>query len=369
MADPNSPILQSLIAHDAKQGSVRASLHDLVAQAGSIVGPLLKARSASVPRRQRVHTDFDAVFTDGQEFIGDERGRFKVRCIDTTDLVLPTGRIVVCDPALGDDSPLARQVPPGRYPVRISLYDDDPAAVMVRFSESSPVRWEMALWQGQSESQLQPNEIFGFGVDTATGCFVDASIVGKLADAEVQVEELWESRTLDERTSANVVAYLTRADGRYVSYWGLDDAGDPACLVTEISSFVADERAGTVVDNILERPPGEVPHSFLDAFGLWLEVAHIGKDKQHLVVALFGPGARRAAIELVDEGWNRCTKHRHIIGGDCMGVGGQYVQWEVDKATAGGTALQMWVTIGSRRFATVAPEEPPETGTYAMLDS
>jgi hypothetical protein len=281
--------------------------------------------------------------------------------------VLPTGRIVVCDPAVGDESPLARQVPPGRYPVRLSLYDDDPVAVMVRFSDHTPVRWEMALWPGQSENQLRPNESFGFGVDTATGCFVDASIAGQVANAEIQVEELWESRTLDEQTGANVVAYLTRSDGRYVSYWGLDDAGQPACLVTEIDSFVADERAGTVVDNILERPAGEVRHSFLDAFGLWLELAHIGKDKQHLVVALFGPDARRAALDLVDEGWNRGTGHRHIIGGDCLGIGGQYVQWEVDKATAGGTALQLWITIGRRRYAMVAPEVPPDTGTYALL--
>ncbi|HEX4608481.1 MAG TPA: DUF4241 domain-containing protein, partial [Urbifossiella sp.] len=154
------PILQSLMAHDAKQGSVRAGLHDLVERASSAIEPLLKTRTGERIRQARIHTDFVAAFTDGQEFVGDDRGRFQVRCIDTTDLVLPTGKIVVCDPALGGDTPLVRHVPPGRYPVRLSLYENDPVGAMVRFSNRAPARWEMALWPGPSESQLGPDEIF-----------------------------------------------------------------------------------------------------------------------------------------------------------------------------------------------------------------
>ncbi|HEX4607781.1 MAG TPA: hypothetical protein VH092_06205, partial [Urbifossiella sp.] len=142
----------------------------------------------------------------------------------------------------------------------------------------------------------------------------------------------------------------------------------PVCLVTEINRFVTQERAGVVVNNILDLPSGEIRHAFFDTFGLWLEVARAGKDKQDLVVALFGPGARRASLSLVNESWNRAAEHRHVAGGECLGIGGQYVQWEVDKTATAGTALQVWITIGERRYPAVEPDVPPDTGTYRLLD-
>jgi Protein of unknown function (DUF4241) len=39
------------------------------------------------------------------------------------------------------------------------------------------VTWEPALRPGEDPATLQPDEFFGFGVDTGTGCFLDASAV------------------------------------------------------------------------------------------------------------------------------------------------------------------------------------------------
>jgi hypothetical protein len=315
------------------------------------------------------HTDFVAAFTDGQEFITDECGRRTIRLVKATELVLPTGRIVLCDPSIGREEPLVVEVPPGRYPVTLSLFEDDPVAVMVRFSDRQPVHWELALWPGQQLDELPANHFFGFGVDSATGCFVDASVAHHLPAAEVQVDELWAAKVLDAQTGANVVAYLTRSDGRFPSYWGFDDARRPTCLVTEITRLVTTDRAAAFVGNILDYPPGEVRHSLLDVFGLWLEVARSGKSGRDLVVALFGPRASGASLGLVDGGWNSPVRCRHVTGGSLSegGMACEYVQWEVTEE-AQEAALQIWLTVGDRRHPTVPPAIPPETpGVYGFL--
>jgi hypothetical protein len=103
-------------------------------------------------------------FVDGHRFQTDDGESVTTRIADAGALVLPTGRIVVSDPILDPfNKPFTVVVPPGTYPVLLSLIKDDVALVMVSFAEGSPVRW-------------QATKPANFGVDSATGCLMDQKV-------------------------------------------------------------------------------------------------------------------------------------------------------------------------------------------------
>ncbi|HYR12481.1 MAG TPA: DUF4241 domain-containing protein [Longimicrobium sp.] len=180
------------------------------------------------------------------------------------NLVLPTGRIVACDPFMADeDAPFTRSVPPGRYPVLVNVArrtngDQRVAYAILRFADPRPVGWEMALLPGQDTSTLGENEFFGYGVDAGTGCFMDASVVKPLVErstpengySEDLVELMektyvstwsWMDYVLDPGTGANVIAFSSGwGDGAYPSWWGLDESGAAVCLVTDFGLFWPD---------------------------------------------------------------------------------------------------------------------------------
>src|SRR5437868_3552123 len=97
--------------------------------------------------------DLGRAFRDGERF-----GAATVRVLEVDPLVLPTGRIVACDPSylLGSHSrekAFTRAVPPGRYPVLLALLVSDAipadhpnreavACAMVRFQDRPVERWE-----------------------------------------------------------------------------------------------------------------------------------------------------------------------------------------------------------------------------------
>ena len=60
------------------------------------------------------------------------------------------------------------------------------ACAMVKFCSESPVRWEMALRPGEDLAELRRNQFFGYGVDAGMGCFVDAQVVERRCDEELQ---------------------------------------------------------------------------------------------------------------------------------------------------------------------------------------
>ncbi|MBX9628434.1 MAG: DUF4241 domain-containing protein [Gemmataceae bacterium] len=233
------------------------------------------------------HTDFARAFTPGTVF-RDSKGREDVaEVVDAGELVLPTGRVVACDPAylqtdgLDRQPPYTRTVTPGRYPLRLSLahpvarpeLSRTVVAAMVWFGDNGPVAWEMALRPGQDPATLPLGHFFGYGVDGGTGCFADARVVELLQpEREEFARRALEPRKvgvvtwddmLSERTpffrqpaegwgrgpsragwyvevladadgGANLVAFPSGiGDGSYASYWGLDAAGEPCRLVTD----------------------------------------------------------------------------------------------------------------------------------------
>jgi hypothetical protein len=139
--------------------------------------------------------DLARAFRDGERF-----GDSTMRVLEVDHLVLPTGRIVACDPSYLMSSPrgqfaYTRAVPVGRYPVVLALrvQDDWPpdnpnrqtvACAAVRFQETRVERWEMALRPGWDLSTLKPGFHLGYGVDSGTGCFVDEGALAHLPDQQ-----------------------------------------------------------------------------------------------------------------------------------------------------------------------------------------
>lgn len=180
-----------------------------------------------------------------------------VRVVSIGELAVPTGRLIVTDPyANPDPVPLSLTVPPGRYPVLLSLARresdefENVAAAMVRFADAVPVSWRPALWPGQDEGSLGENQFFGYPVDSGNGAFMDSAgsaAFERLRDPEMRyiarigaeqerhlADGGWANVIVDSATALNVVLFPSGfGDGTYPSYWGHDSAGRVVRLVTD----------------------------------------------------------------------------------------------------------------------------------------
>ena len=180
------------------------------------------------------------------------------------ELVLTSGKLIACDPlTYPDTEPFAADLIPGSYPVILSVahYQKDSSRVayaMLRLSEQTPIRWEMATRPGEDLSSLSEAEGFGYAVESGTGCFMDMdaaqvidasleaetfedSLGGKLLEAlEKNYKPTWDWAVLrvDDSTEANVIAFTTGwGDGAYPSYFGYDAEDNIVNLVTDFGLF------------------------------------------------------------------------------------------------------------------------------------
>lgn len=217
------------------------------------------------------HPDYNNAFHDGtvvEDTVQNETGaeaadRYTLHLHELGELVVTSGRIVACDPLVMPDTlPLADTVPPGHYPVILSVAessngDQRVAYAMLQLSEQSVVRWEMAAPQGQSLDSLKPGHIFGYPVDAGTGCFMDADAARALVapvtrtaedkDTKDPGDELlallsktyvytwsWANMVTDDAIGANVIAFSSGwGDGFYPSYWGYCATNQRVALVTD----------------------------------------------------------------------------------------------------------------------------------------
>ena len=190
-------------------------------------------------------------FIDGHQFLTDHGEAVTTRIADAGTLVLPTGRIVVSDPILDPfQKPFTVAVPPGSYPVLLSLIKDDVGLVMVHFAEGTPVRWQAA----NPES---------FGVDSVTGCLMDQKVsrflrkkaesdkyerfIRRFQDAMEENDGLWGLYCFDLQSGANVILFRTwGGDGVFPCYFGRDVQGQLVCLV--IDMYLYDHLRGSGED-------------------------------------------------------------------------------------------------------------------------
>jgi hypothetical protein len=169
------------------------------------------------------------------------------------DLVLSTGQLVACDPfVLPDPLPFTLSLPCGTFPVVLSIAqiktDQRVAFATLRFSQALPVKWEMMTVGNQDISTLKEDELFGYGVDAGTGCFIDLTAsralalrMGKeenfyetlMAEMEKTYKHTWS--WLDVRIGdGNLIAFSSGyGDGFYGTYAGRDCNGQVSAVVTD----------------------------------------------------------------------------------------------------------------------------------------
>jgi hypothetical protein len=183
---------------------------------------------------------------------GTPAGGWTLRRHDAGSLLLPTGRIVACDPSVisGEEEAFVRTVPPGSYPVALVIASDAAparvAAAIIRFGDAAPVSWERARTAEDEDLAMT-----GYGVDSATGCFLDSSALA-IVSTDLEPSGEWE-RLIDEALEAspdddwfsadipvsqspptNAIVFSSGlGDGLYASWFGLDAAGNAACLLTD----------------------------------------------------------------------------------------------------------------------------------------
>jgi Protein of unknown function (DUF4241) len=172
-------------------------------------------------------------------------------------VVLPTGRVVGCDPLVAHTTPFVDAVEPGRYLLRawVAILSEDgvesqrrTAALHLVVADEPVVAWSMALLPGQDVASLGEDDFFGYGVDAGTGTLADQVAVEALSQWDYeQIEDAFiparipvdpieavVAAVVDQGTAANVyVVGSGWGDGVYATYVGRTEDGRIAGFVTD----------------------------------------------------------------------------------------------------------------------------------------
>jgi hypothetical protein len=137
---------------------------------------------------------------------GDGEVRHRLRTVDCGDLWLESGRLVPCDPfvTLHPKNNVEVKVPPGRYPVRVTIADvseqqdgthDREAYLSLILSDEPAAGWRFLQPRRprEPEQALEEREFIGIGVDAGTVAFVDASAVERLMPDSSWYDELFDN--------------------------------------------------------------------------------------------------------------------------------------------------------------------------------
>ncbi len=184
------------------------------------------------------------------------------------DLVITSGALVACDPQVIEEDtiwPFVERLVPGQYPVILSIaYFADDGDQRVAYAtllarEQRPVRWEVARFSRDTARSAPEQEIPVYGVDSGTGCFMDADAarvwaqrINTIADyglainAEMDKNGIdtcgWASVSVAPHMAANLIAFSTgTGDGGYASYIGYDANDTLVCFVTDFALLWRDE--------------------------------------------------------------------------------------------------------------------------------
>ncbi|BAY11280.1 DUF4241 domain-containing protein [Calothrix sp. NIES-2098] len=206
--------------------------------------------------------DFLSYFQNEQNLSNEKLSDIIFTPYKVGELVLTSGKLVACDPlTLADSEPFTANFAPGRYPVILSIAHIQKnnsrrvAYAMLCLSEQTPVAWEMATHPTEDLSSLQEDEFFGYGVDSGTGCFMDAdtaqimddSIYSKNTYQESLFYKLnceleknysptwdWADMCVDNSNQANVIAFSSGwGDGIYPTYFGFNIENKIVKVITD----------------------------------------------------------------------------------------------------------------------------------------
>ncbi|MGW6913896.1 DUF4241 domain-containing protein [Kitasatospora sp. NPDC054939] len=221
-----------------------------------------------------------ALFTAGAR-LRDDDGIAEIQAPEVAGtLRLPTGEVIAADPGwvgrglAGRDEPFTVTVPPGDYPVLIARMNwageqwGEITAAKVEIRPDRPTAsWELALRPGEDVRLLGDDEFYGFGVDTGTGCFLDAAVLDAFAVAREEDTAVLGGGTgsgfpswTDPATGGTLISYPSgMGDGSYPVWIGRDGEGEVTCLVADMLILSrAEPIAPTAEDDTPYRVPDTV---------------------------------------------------------------------------------------------------------------
>lgn len=192
-------------------------------------------------------------FTDNYSYVDEEKLIYNFHRIDVGKINIAKGQIIACDPFLfNDNKPFDTLFPIGHFPIELAVADinDDERVGFsrIKFSDKLPVRWAIAVTVDQDTTKLSDDEIFGYGVDSGTGCFMDTSGAEKYSDYLKQKEDNYNividkmeanykhtrSWLLWDREGFNVAMFSSGwGDGFYATYIGYDNENSICRLATD----------------------------------------------------------------------------------------------------------------------------------------
>lgn len=194
--------------------------------------------------------------TKGQTSIVDtEFGRMNIEKIEAGKLKLVTGRIIATDPILlYDDECYSQHVKPGSYNVnlyvgRAQKRKKQTVASEIRINDKEPVKWEMALLQGESAKTFGRDEFMGYEVENGLGCFMDEKIMEILDVMSEEELKEYEDKVknavresdcscaeivMDNKTGLNIIVFASGwNEGTFPTYCGFDKDNKLSRFVTD----------------------------------------------------------------------------------------------------------------------------------------
>ncbi|MFT3933904.1 MAG: DUF4241 domain-containing protein [Chitinophagaceae bacterium] len=196
----------------------------------------------------------ESAFEPGFSFTHPENYIYNFYVATIGNLKINEGKIVACDPFFYvNDLPYAADFPKGEFPVQLAvakINDDERVGfARIKFSDKTPVRWELALTEDQSLDDLKnENQIFGYGADGGTGGFMEpagATAFTKILEDNSDNYQLYADEMQKNykntwswllwEQDANMVAMFSTGwgDGFYATYIGYDANNGICRLVTD----------------------------------------------------------------------------------------------------------------------------------------
>lgn len=182
------------------------------------------------------------------------------------DLVVVSGKILAADPlVLMTVRPFDLSIEPGTYPISLSVarfisrlgYEERIAYAMIGIQASPVTDWKIATGPTFGYEYGSHGECI-YGVDSATGSFMDVEAEQILLDTELDEPEeatfsykltelldhsnqqygAWANLCVSQESGANVIAFTSGwGDGAYASYFGYDREGKVSRIVTDFQVF------------------------------------------------------------------------------------------------------------------------------------
>jgi hypothetical protein len=193
-------------------------------------------------------TGIEQLFTPGTRDTPD--GPAVVELTDAGLLRVPSGQLIVSDPGLIDETSRRITVPPGEFPVTVSLMrttnEVRVAAAKVTLLDAPPSEWEMVIRPEEDLGLLGEGQFYGVGVDTGTVAFLDATRTVSREKLEDDLIVLLDSRFTVELTGPesepNLIAFRAGwGDGYYPVWIGRTEDGQTSCVVIDFRLYPAAE--------------------------------------------------------------------------------------------------------------------------------